>query len=134
MPRRALIVALGVLVLAILAVLLRQGGPHADWLPGCMFHRLTGLHCPGCGMTRASHAMLHGDLAAAFRFNPLGMILLPMALIGIGIELAAWVRGRRLAVTPRFGGRVGWCVLFLVIGFWILRNIPVWPFTLLAPH
>ena len=36
----------------------------------CMFHNLTGLDCPGCGMTRAAHALLHGRLYQAFRFNP----------------------------------------------------------------
>ena len=133
MPQRALIVALGVLLAAFLAFLLMRGGPHASWLPGCMFHRITGLHCPGCGMTRASHALLHGEVATALRFNPLGMILLPMALVGVGFELVAWVRGKPLVFTPRIGGRWAWVVLFLIIGFWILRNIPVWPCTLLAP-
>ena len=133
MQRRALIVAVCALLAVILAYLLMQGGPHARWLPGCLFHRLTGLHCPGCGMTRASHALLHGHLAAAFRFNPLGMILLPMALVGVGFDLLAWVRGKPLALAPRIGGRWAWLVVFLIFGFWILRNIPVWPCTLLAP-
>jgi Protein of unknown function (DUF2752) len=133
MAQRALIVVLGVLVAALLAFQLMRCGPHASWLPGCMLHRLTGLHCPGCGMTRAAHATLGGDLAAAFRFNPLGMVLLPLAIVGIGFELAAWVRGKPLGFTPRIGGRWAWVVVFLIIGFWILRNIPAWPCTLLAP-
>ena len=32
-------------------------------LPGCVFYQFTGLYCPGCGMTRALHALVHGDLA-----------------------------------------------------------------------
>ena len=84
-------------------------------------------------MTRAAHAMLHGNPGAAFRFNPLGMVLFPMALIGLSVEVIAWVRGKPFAFTPRIGGRWAWVVVFLIMGFWILRNIPVWPCTLLAP-
>lgn len=36
----------------------------------CPFRALTGLPCPGCGMTRAWISLLHGDLSAAFRFHP----------------------------------------------------------------
>ena len=34
---------------------------------GCPFRRLTGLPCPGCGLTRAWLHALRGDWAAAFR-------------------------------------------------------------------
>jgi len=39
--------------------------------PVCTFRRLTGFPCLTCGATRASLALLHGDLAAAWRLNPL---------------------------------------------------------------
>src|SRR5262245_31252568 len=39
-------------------------------LPPCPFHLLTGLECPGCGMTRAFAALFTGDLASAFLLNP----------------------------------------------------------------
>ena len=39
--------------------------------PPCLFHRVTGLNCPGCGGTRAISAMLRLDFAAAFWYNPL---------------------------------------------------------------
>jgi hypothetical protein len=131
--RRALVVILGCVAMLLSAFALYRFGPSGRWLPGCIFHRLTGLECPGCGMTRAVHAMLHGDARGAFRFNPLGMVLLPAALLGIGLELAGWVRGRPLAWRFRAGGPWAWCFAALLLGFWVLRNIPAWPFTLLAP-
>jgi Protein of unknown function (DUF2752) len=133
MPNRLLIVLCGLAVLVFGTLALRSQGPGAAWLPGCLFHRVTGLDCPGCGMTRAAHATLHGDLAAAFRFNPLGMILLPLALIGIGLEIVGWVRGRPLPWTFRVRGRWVWGIVAAVFVFWIARNIPAWPFNLLAP-
>lgn len=38
---------------------------------GCIFRFLTGIPCPGCGLTRAYTALLHLDLSAAFSFHPL---------------------------------------------------------------
>lgn len=84
-------------------------------------------------MTRAAHASLHGDLAAAFRFNPVGMVLFPLAMAGIGFELLAWVRERPNSFRLNVGPKISYTIAFVVIAFWILRNIPYWPFTLLAP-
>ena len=130
---RALWAALAVLALVTAAALLRQFGPGVPWLPDCLLHDLTGLHCPGCGMTRAAHASLHGRIGEAFRFNPVGMVLLPLAGAGVGLEIAGWVRGRPLPIRLHLGAVGGWVILALVVGFWVFRNIPQWPFTLLAP-
>ncbi len=125
---------LGILVLGGGAFLLRENGPAGvPWLPGCVFHRLTGLNCPGCGMTRAAHATLHGRFAEAFRFNPVGMVLLPVAGLGMAVEIAGWVRGRPLPCRLRVGAKGAWALVGLIVGFWILRNIPCWPLTLLSP-
>jgi hypothetical protein len=126
-------VAAGVAVAGMLACALFMAGPHASWLPDCFFHRWTGLDCPGCGMTRAAHACLHGRWGEAFRFNPLGMVLLPAAALGIGLELAGWVRGRPLPWRFRIGGRWAWVLLLVILAFWGARNLPFWPFVLLAP-
>lgn len=133
MQKRAMVMVLGASVAVVLAILLYQSGPRAHWLPPCLFHRLSGLHCPGCGMTRASYAALHGHFATAFRFNPLGMILFPLAVVALGVDAIAWVMGRPLPISLRVGGRWAWGVLAVILGFWVLRNIPLWPCTLLAP-
>ena len=127
-------VALWLLALACAAFFLRERGPYGlPRLPACTFHQLTGLHCPGCGMTRAAHATLHGRIGEAFRFNPVGMILLPLACVGIGIEILGWVRGKPLPFRLNVGAGGAWAIVWIVAGFWILRNIPCPPFTLLAP-
>ena len=47
-------------------VLLYVAAPTPDsYFPRCLFHMLTGLHCPGCGSTRCLHALVHGDLPQA---------------------------------------------------------------------
>ena len=130
--KRVIGVALGTLVLVAGAYVLRLYGPDG-WLPGCTFRKLTGLNCPGCGMTRAAVAALHGQLGSAFRFNPLGMLLLPLALAGVGLELLGWVRGKPLPWRLHLGRYGGWVIAVSVIAFWILRNLPWWPFTLASP-
>lgn len=132
---RAIWISLAVLGLVAAAVMLRENGPAGmAWLfPECPFHRLTGLHCPGCGMTRAAHAALNGRIGAAFHFNPLGMILLPAASVALGLEVVGWIRGKPLPLRVTVSSRVAWGIVWAVLAFWILRNLPVWPFTLLAP-
>jgi len=132
--RRALWVILAVLLLGAACLLLYRNGPGGTpFLPGCLFRKLTGLNCPGCGMTRATYATLHGDLGRAFRLNPLGMILLPIALLGISLEVAGWVGGKPLPFTFKLKRNWGWILLYLILAYWVLRNLPWWPFTLLAP-
>lgn len=131
---RALWAALGVLGLVGAAFFLRERGPSGlGWFMRCTFHELTGLNCPGCGMTRGAHAALHGRITEAFRFNPVGMILLPLACVGLGIEILGWIRGKPLGFRLNVGVRGAWAIAWIVISFWILRNIPYWPLTLLAP-
>jgi hypothetical protein len=90
---RALLVSLVAFVIVFAAYKLRQDAG-AGWMPECFIRSITGLECPGCGMTRATYAILHGRFAEAFRLNPVGIILFPLALIGLGFALIAWVRGQ----------------------------------------
>jgi hypothetical protein len=50
----------------------------------CPFRALTGWDCPLCGGTRMGAALLHGDVQAAFEFNPLAFIaLLVLGVLGV---------------------------------------------------
>ena len=48
----------------------------------CVFNYATGLQCPGCGLTRASLAILRGDIAAAYNFNQL-VFYVPLFLVAL---------------------------------------------------
>jgi hypothetical protein len=66
--------------------------------PGCWFRRLTGLPCPTCGATRTALSLIHGNLVAALRQNPLifvcyiGTIILN--LYGVSVLLFQFPRLR----------------------------------------
>jgi hypothetical protein len=119
------LVAGGLAALAILAaVTLRFYNPATTWFyPPCPFRAFTGYLCPGCGTTRALHQLFNGHIAAAFRLNPLMMILLPFAgYSGASSALEATI-GRPL---PRvfIPAVYIWVLLAVIVTFWILRNIP----------
>jgi hypothetical protein len=43
----------------------------------CVFHRITGLQCPGCGSTRMLSAMLRLDIKGAYAANPFLLVTSP---------------------------------------------------------
>ncbi|MFR7750789.1 MAG: DUF2752 domain-containing protein [Collinsella sp.] len=47
---------------------------------GCVFRLMTGIPCPGCGMTRAWLAALRLDFATAFAYHPLFWVV-PIAFV-----------------------------------------------------
>jgi len=122
--------AVGAVVSTAVLVVFQVDPQTVDWLPKCPFNVLTGWHCPGCGSTRAAHALLHGDVAAALAKNPLLVIGAPVGLIVVAVE--RYRKGPRWALTVHRGWV--WLVFALLVGFTLLRNLPVYPFQLLAPH
>jgi len=92
------------------------------FLPECTFYKTWHLYCPGCGGTRAIHAFFHLDLNGILRNN---VFLFPYVLLLIAF-----------LITPRW--RSNRCMIIFVsilpFFFAVLRNLPLYPFTLLAPH
>lgn len=56
------------------------------WVPQCIFHKLTGLQCMGCGSQRMLHALLHGDIKGAWEANAFILIMLPFLVFLIFVE------------------------------------------------
>ena len=49
-------------------------------IPVCLFQALSGLPCPGCGLTRGLSSLIQGHPGAAFAYHPFAFIILPMFL------------------------------------------------------
>lgn len=117
-------------------ILLGNEGAIRSLSPGCYFRKFTGFYCAGCGGTRAFFAFLKGDFVLSWRMNPLFLLGLGSALLFGAV--AVWDRlpgGRPPRLSwIRITAAGGWFVLGMVILFSILRNLPWYPFTLLAPR
>jgi hypothetical protein len=94
--------------------------------PVCRFHQVTGLNCPGCGATRACHALLHGDLSTAFRDNALFVLSLPALLLRGGWLAIARYRGRPAGSWLPVNW--AWSLLIIALVFAVLRNLPAFAF------
>ncbi len=104
----------------------------AGFFPVCPLYALTGIHCPGCGLTRGFHALFHGDVLTALHYNALLPIFaFVFGFLFVSLFLIA-VRGRGLSwkIIPP-SAMYGFLVL--AAAFFVLRNLPFYPFTLLAP-
>jgi hypothetical protein len=107
----------------------------AKFFPSCFFHSLTGLYCPGCGSTRALHALLHGDLVAAIRFNPLFVVAgFPALTYAIATHAVRLLRPSIAISAVRVRLGLTFAIPILALVFTVLRNIPTRPFCYLAPH
>lgn len=100
--------------------------------PRCMFHSLTGAYCPGCGSQRALHSLLHLNFANVIGYN---FLFLPAALF-ILYHYAHPLLNKFFSWNlPNlfYKKETPWVVLSVVLLFWIARNLPFYPFTILAP-
>lgn len=100
----------------------------------CVFHEVTGLYCPGCGAGRACYSILHGQFLEAFCYNPLMTVLLPLIGLYIAARMVDWVVTGGNHIDRKINVKFLTWVLVIVVVYGVLRNIPVFPFTLLAPE
>jgi hypothetical protein len=94
--------------------------------PVCLFHQMTGLNCPGCGMTRALYALLHGNFLLALKDNALFIFTLAF-LAARGAWFAAKHFSHKHAgqfLTPK----MLWAFLIIAGAFTVLRNFPAFSF------
>jgi hypothetical protein len=90
----------------------------------CLFRRVSGVPCPGCGMTRAFAHLAKGEWREAARDHPLSFLVAPelaLAWLAWGLSLA----GRRVSAAGGIGGHRLEGVLLanagLLVALWLGR-------------
>lgn len=87
----------------------------------CPFAALLGIPCPGCGLTRAAWALLHGEWRHALELHPLAPLVVPL-VPGAGLALLAQdVRRAPPAVPGRLTTFLLWALCALLLGVWLAR-------------
>ncbi len=96
-------------------------------LPGvalCPFRAVTGLPCPGCGMTRAFCSIGHGDLARAFGYNALAPFVFLAAMLVWAHALATLLKldsARAALERLRPTESAGRVMLAVTLAWWAAR-------------
>jgi len=120
--RRALLTAGVISTVAACAVVFFFNPERFHFYPLCVFHQVTGLECPGCGGLRAAYQLMHGHLAAAWRYNALVTLLSPVAVWLAAREIIRETTGRALpgiVTRPVFA----WILAATLMLFGVLRNL-----------
>lgn len=116
-----------------LVYLYRYGGGGRNFIPKCPVYALTGLYCPGCGSGRALYSILHGQLHAALGYNPVFVILLPLAAYLVIQGYLKVITGKSvLPAIPITLNQAYICTVAILL-YAVARNIPIPPFIYLAP-
>ena len=84
-------------------------------LPLCPFRHFLGWSCPTCGTTRSVWAILHGNLATAWGFNPIGFIVV-IALVRRSAALI-WPKSRWVQVANADLPSLVLLIAFFVLGY-----------------
>jgi hypothetical protein len=127
------IIILGVLAfLGVLALYVFWNPTASNIFPKCPFYSITGIYCPGCGSQRAAHQILNGNIIEGLRHNYL------IALLGLVLSYQAFMFMMNNLLNKGITNllhksKVTTGILTLILLFWVLRNINLFPFTELAP-
>jgi len=125
-PRKPALAFAGFLLVLVLVNM--TGIASADRMVGavpvfCPFEAVTGIPCPGCGMTRAMLSLIAGDIGSASASNPFCFFLVFTVIASI--LPARWLE-RVPPVATKFLPYYYISVLILVIAFWVFeRLIPI---------
>ncbi|OCX50760.1 hypothetical protein BEL04_18680 [Mucilaginibacter sp. PPCGB 2223] len=104
---------------------------HYSFFPKCPFYTITGFDCPGCGSQRAIYCLLHGQLVQAVRFNLLLVLSLPFLLVHFGHKAASVILKKDIRWRLLYRPLTPVVIFTVVLVFWIMRNVPAYPFILL---
>lgn len=114
-PILALISLVGLIIARLWPVPSVDGGD-----PSCIMRLLTGLPCPGCGMTRSWVHLAHGDVVTAFEYNFFGPLAMAAAAGLVVYTVVALVRRQP---TERLFDQLNPKILMVLMGLWLSYSV-----------
>lgn len=89
----------------------------------CIFYKITGLKCPGCGITRMLLSIWKLDFRSAYEANQMIFILQPVLYYFIVKNVLAYIRGQQM-IYRKWENVLLYILIVLMLGFFVIRNIP----------
>lgn len=94
----------------------------------CIFSTITGLECPGCGITRMVLSLLKLDFYQAFRYNPLVFIYTPFLILYVIYKVYLYIVNKKDEFFIKIPRIYIYIVLVITVLYGILRNIEMFSF------
>ena len=121
-----------IMLLGVLSLYFFWSPSEYDFFPKCPFYFLSGIYCAGCGSQRAIHQIINGQVINGIRHNYLLLLVFGVLTYKATIFVLNQVYNKthfdifHKPIATKI-------ILVLVLLFWVLRNIRVFPFIELAP-
>lgn len=111
-----IVILSSILLVALLVPPFYQGG-----FTLCLFRNITGLPCPGCGMTRAFLFLGHGDFYEAIRLNPNSLLAFSIILFLWSNKFTQIFTGKEVKVHLTHREKILIYLLsgFLMVAIWV---------------
>ena len=113
------ILALSILIIALIHIF--RINYQLFFLP-CLFNRLTGLYCPGCGGTRSVISLINGHPIASLKYNPIviyGVAIYAWYMLSNTIELLS---KHTIKIGMKYRDFYLWLGLGILLLFFFIRN------------
>lgn len=107
-------------IIGLLGFLVARFIPVAVLIPfwGCMFREVTGIPCPGCGLTRVADRFAHFNVVGALKANPLGTVaaaFFALMMVWSFLHLAFKVPIVELVMDDAEWRKARWLTVFLFV-------------------
>jgi len=106
-------------LIIILIIFVYFANPNNGPILPCVFNKITGLYCPGCGMSRAVHSILKFQFYHALMYNALIFIIPPLFIL---YNLFVYKKHMELSeITLAL-------MILITLGYGLIRNIEFFSF------
>lgn len=121
-PKDLWLLLLIILILGVICLYFFFSPTEHTFFPKCLIRTITGYYCPACGGQRALHALLHGELTTAIKYNLFACISIPYLLI---LLLCRFSKRHSTGVLNRVAHShfLSYAYMVLFFSWWVVRNI-----------
>lgn len=88
----------------------------------CIFYQVTGLKCPGCGVSRMCLSLMKLDFKRAYHYNEVLFVLSPVLIIVFAYQICRYIRFDETKLT-KVQSVIMYIMIALLIFWGVFRNI-----------